>query len=233
VEDPGNSLYDGDGITINHVMASGTLPELYKFRDIPKEGGRKFCDGGILSNTPFRELLQAHRDYWKKTVLGKDQHKIPDLDVYIINVHPSRQYTVPAEDRDAVKDRINDITYSDRNSHYDEMVADLATAYTELIDNLKELAKRHFKNKDQSDTTFQDEFENILKPTEEKSRGGTVEDRKYEDLIKGRFKVTVTRIENESYEDSIYGKGADSTSKTIKDLIAKGKEDARRVLKLQ
>ena len=125
-------------------MASGTLPELYKFRDIPKEGGRKFCDGGILSNTPFRELLQAHRDYWTKKVPDDDQPKIPDLDVYIVNVHPSKQHTVPAEDRDSVKDRINDIPYSDRNSHYDEMVADLATAYTELIYNLKELAKRHF-----------------------------------------------------------------------------------------
>jgi NTE family protein len=233
-EDLGNSLYDGgNGITINHVMASGTLPELYKFRDIPKEGGRKFCDGGILSNTPFRELLQAHRDYWKKTVLGEDQPKIPDLDVYIINVHPSKQYTVPAEDRDAVKDRINDITYSDRNSYYDEMVADLATAYTELLYNLKLLAKKHLKNKDQSDTAFQEELRNILKAIEEKSKGNTAEDRKYKDLIKGRFKVTVTRIENEGYEDSIYGKAADSTSKTIKELIARGKEDARKVLKLQ
>jgi hypothetical protein len=149
-------------------------------------------------------------------------------------VHPSKQYTVPAEDRDAIKDRINDITYSDRNSHYDEMVADLATAHTELLYNLKELAKRHFKNKDQSDTAFKEEFENILKATGEKSKGGsTVEDRKYKDLIKGRFKVTVTRIENDTCEDSIYGKGADSTSKTIKELIARGKEDARRVLKLQ
>jgi NTE family protein len=232
-EDPGNSLYDGDGITIDHVMASGTLPELYKFRDIPKEGGRKFCDGGILSNTPFRELLQAHRDYWKKRIPDDDQPKIPDLDVYIINVHPSKQYTVPVEDRDSVKDRTNDITYSDRNSHHDEMVADLATAYTELIYNLKELAKRHFRNKHQSAAAFQEEFENILNATEEKNRGSTVEDRKYKELIKGRFKVTVTRIENESYEDSIYGKVGDSTSKTIKELIARGKDDTRRVLKLQ
>lgn len=168
-----------------------------------------------------------------KKVPGKDQHKIPDLDVYIVNVHPSKQHTVPAEDRDSVKDRINDITISDRNSHYDEMVADLATAYTELIYNLEELAKRHFKNKDQSDTAFQEEFKNILKGIVEKSWGGSIEGRKYQELIKGRFKVTVTRIENEGYEDSIYGKGADSTSKTIKDLIAKGKEDAREVLKLQ
>jgi hypothetical protein len=218
-------------------MASGTLPELYKFRDIPKEGGRKFCDGGILSNTPFRELLQAHRDYWYKKIPGEDQNKIPDLDVYIINVHPSKQYTVPTEDRDSVKDRINDIIYSDRNSHYDEMVADLVTDFkdlltdhTELIDNLKVLAKMHFQNKDQCNTTFQDEFENILKATEEKSRRVTVGGTKYKDLIKGRFKVTVARIENEGYEDSIYVKTADSTSKTIKELIAKGKEDAQRVL---
>ena len=86
------------------------------------------------------------------------------------------------------------------------------------------------ENKDQCNTTFQDEFEDILKATEEKRRRVTVGDTKYKDLIKGRFKVTVTRIENEGYEDSIYGKGADSTSKTIEALIAKGKEDAQRVL---
>ena len=33
-EDPENSLYEGDGITIDHVMASGTLPVFYKFREI-------------------------------------------------------------------------------------------------------------------------------------------------------------------------------------------------------
>jgi predicted acylesterase/phospholipase RssA len=38
-------------------MASGTLP---KFYDIQKIGERQFCDGGLLSNTQFRELLQAH-----------------------------------------------------------------------------------------------------------------------------------------------------------------------------
>ena len=66
-----NPLYDGDGINIDHIMASGTIPAFYKFKEI---GRRKFCDGGWLSNTPFRELLQAHRDYWVK-VAGKDQIK--------------------------------------------------------------------------------------------------------------------------------------------------------------
>ena len=141
-EDPENSLYEGDGITIDHVMASGTIPVFYKFREIPTKGGRKFCDGGILSNTPFRELLQAHRDYWKR-VVGKDKDEIPNLDVYIVNVHPSRQDKVPT-DLDGVKDRLNDITFMDRNSHYDETVADLVRDYTDLIDRLKGTCKKLF-----------------------------------------------------------------------------------------
>jgi NTE family protein len=227
-EDPENSLYEGDGITIDHVMASGTIPLFYEFREI---GGRKFSDGGILSNTPFRELLQAHRDYWKR-VVGEDKDEIPDLEVYIINVHPSKQQDTVPTDHEAVKDRMNDITFSDRNSHYDEMVADLVTDHTELIDRLKELAKSHFENKDGSDIIFQNEFENLIKTTEAKRRGGTVEHRKYKDLLKGRFKLTkVIRIEHESYTDSISGKGADFTSKTIMSLIEKGKEDALRALR--
>ena len=234
-EDPENSLYESDGITIDHVMASGTLPVFYKFREIPTKGGRKFCDGGILSNTPFRELLQAHRDYWKR-VIGEDKDEIPDLDVYIINVHPSKQDEVPT-DLDGVKDRINDITFSDRNSHYDEMVADLVTDYIELIDRLKEFAKSHFKIKDESDTIFQNEFESLLKTTEAKSREGIGEHIKYKGLLKGRFKLTkVIRIEPEgpeSYADSVSGKVGDFTSKTIMSLIEKGKEDAQRVLRAQ
>jgi predicted acylesterase/phospholipase RssA len=42
-------------------MASGTLPELYDPKEID---GHKFWNGGLLSNTPLRELLESHRDYW-------------------------------------------------------------------------------------------------------------------------------------------------------------------------
>ena len=231
--DPENSLYEGDGITIDHVMASGTIPIFYKFREIPKKGGRKFCDGGILSNTPFRELLQAHRDYWKR-VVGKEKEEIPDLDVYIVNVQPSKQDNVPT-DLDGMKDRINDITFMDRNSHYDETVADLVTDYTDLIDRLKVLAKSYFQNKYKKDIVFQNEFDSLLKTIEGNTSRGTGENRKYrEDLLKGRFRLTkVIRIENESYKDSISGKVGDFTSQSIRNLIEKGKQDARRVLEVQ
>ena len=87
LKDSENSLYDGDGIDIDHIMASGTMPEFYDYREI---GGRKFCDGGWLSNTPFRELLQAHQDYWLG-IIDNDKQKTPNLEVYIVNLHPSNQ----------------------------------------------------------------------------------------------------------------------------------------------
>ena len=105
----------------------------YNFRDI---GGRKFYDGGLLSNTPFRELIQAHRDYWAKSV-DEGNDEIPDLEVYIVNVHPSKQIPLSLTDHDGVIDRINDITYSDRNSRYDENVIDLETDYSEIIYGVK------------------------------------------------------------------------------------------------
>lgn len=175
-------------------------------------GGRRFCDGGVLRNTPFRELLIVHRDYWTK-VVGEQEDEIPDLDVYIVNVHPS--------DLDGLKDRINDITLGDRDSQYDQMVGDLVTDYTELIDKLKGLANSHFLNENQSDA-FKIAFENLL-TTEARSKTNEGKRRKYKDLLRGRFKIAqVVRIEPQEYNNSISGKGADFTSQTIMGLIKKG-----------
>ena len=224
-EDPENSLYEGDGITIDHIMASGTIPEFYDFR---KLGGRQFCDGGLLSNTPFRELLQAHQRLLVR-VIDKDKQKIPDLEVYIVNLHPSRGDAIQEDDHDGVKDRINDITFFDRNSRYDENVVDTATDYIEIIDKLKDLAKRYIST-DKFDA-FKTEFENFLKTTEAKSKSNTYETRTYKDLLDGSFKLTnVMRIEHRGYDNSVSGKGADFTSKTIKDLINQGKKDASKLL---
>ena len=45
------------------------------------------------------------------------------------------------------------------------------------------------------------------------------------------FKLTnVMRIEHRGYDNSVSGKGADFTSKTIKDLINQGKKDASKLL---
>jgi NTE family protein len=228
-EDPENKLYEGDGITIDHIMASGTLPVFYDFR---KLGGLQFCDGGLLSNTPFRELLQAHRDYWLQ-VMGTNKHKIPDLEVYIINDHPSKGSYIDEDDLDGAKDRINDITYSDRYSHYDENVVNQVTDYIEIINGMKNLARRNL-SKDKFDV-FQKDFEHFLETTEAKSKSDiqTGSKRTYKDVLNCTFNLkNVVRIENTSdYDDSIYGKGADFSSQTIKGLIKKGRDDASKVLK--
>jgi NTE family protein len=65
---------DHDGVSIDHVMASGTVPEFYDYKEID---GRKFWDGGWLSNTPFRELLQAHQEYWMGVMSKTKKTKIP------------------------------------------------------------------------------------------------------------------------------------------------------------
>jgi len=228
-DDPENTLYEGDGITIDHIMTSGTLPVFYDFR---KLGGLQFCDGGLLSNTPFRELLQAHQDYWLQ-VMDANKQKIPDLEVYIVNDHPSKGSYIKDDDLDGTKDRINDIIYSDRNSYYDENVANQASDYVEIINGIRKIARRHF-SKDKFDV-FQQDFKNFLERTEAKSKsdvqgGGK---RTYKDVLNCTFNLkNVVRIENSSpYDDSISGKGADFSSPTIKGLIKKGTDDASKVLK--
>src|SRR5215207_5209006 len=94
------------------------------------------------------------------------------------------------------KGRINDITFIDRNSRYDEMVAYLITDYTDLVDKLKDLAKSHFRSKSESDA-FQNSLKNFLN-TEAKSKSYRGE-RRSVTLLKGRLRLNkVVRIEPES-----------------------------------
>ena len=136
-----------------------------------------------------------------------------------------KETDIPDDDHDGVKDRINDIIFFDRNSHYDENVTYTATDYTVIIDRLKRIVKG-LMSSDKIDA-FEDDFENLLKTTEAKSKSNKGENRTYRDLLYGGFKLTnVIRIEHKGYENSISGKISDFTSKTIKHLIQQGKEDA-------
>jgi len=129
------------GIELEHVMASATLPGFYDPKEI---GKRKFWDGGMLSNTPLRELLQSHRDYW---VNVEGREKAPDLDVYIVNVHtPTMPVKAIPDYYDGVKERTNDIIFGDKSSRYDQYTATLITDYIDFIDHLKKLAISYNKD---------------------------------------------------------------------------------------
>jgi len=227
-ENSKDPLYQSNGITTDHVMASGTIPVFYDFRIINK---RQFCDGGLLSNTPFRELLKAHQNYWLKKSEKYGNLKIPDLEVYIVNLHPPTGSLIKEDDHDGVKDRINDLLFSDRNSHYDENAFSTFTDCFAIIEKLKSLAESNM-NKDQVDN-FRHDVEKFLSTTKAKSNFGMGKTNNYKNVLNGMFKLTkVIRIQNHNndYADSIYAKAADFTKKSIKDLIKKGREDSKFLL---
>ena len=61
-----------EGIGIKHLIASQLVPEVYAYEDID---GRNFWDGGLLSNTPVKELLEAHKKFWEKRIGSENLEK--------------------------------------------------------------------------------------------------------------------------------------------------------------
>jgi hypothetical protein len=99
---------------------------------------------GVLSNTPLREVLEEHRNYWlkvKRKICGTigSKYPVPDLEVYIVDLHPPKQNNIPF-DHDGVVNRNNDITFHDRTS-YDRKVAMLVTDYINLTSELIKVSK--------------------------------------------------------------------------------------------
>ena len=216
------------GVKLAHVMASSSIPLFYNFEEID---GAEFCDGGVLSNTPLREVLQAHRDYWYKDV-GKEKpnSKIPELEIFIVGVWPSKG-EVNREGQsnfDEVKERLYDINLSDKTV-YDEKVAVIVSDYIEIIRQITDRALSNMSSKEQKDA-FQDDIKLFYnKPAQSRGRDG--KPRKYESLIQGRTNVSsVTRIECKADRDSISNKAFDITKTTIENLIAQGKRDANEIL---
>ena len=203
-----NTVEYEKGIMIEHIMASASFPVYFDYEVVDR---RKFWDGGLLSNTPLRELLQAHRDYWHK---DRNAEKVPDLDVYIVDVWPSIEMTIPT-DHDGVKDRKNDITHSDQ-TEYDQKVAFFVSDYYNLVNELMDLAKRKGASKTDINSILSKEAKSI-------KRNGI--HRTYDDLMKGRFNLQkVVTIERKDDRDSISNKWADYTSETINKLISEGEE---------
>jgi NTE family protein len=221
--------YSENGIEINHVMASASFPIYFEYVDIE---GEKFCDGGILSNTPLRELIQYHRDFWldyfeKNGIEEKDQ-RVPDLEVYVVNVWPTIEETIQL-DHDGVKDRRNDILYSDK-TEYDQKAAMFVSDYIRLIRKISDIANEAISSITESNKKreLQKKIESLLNERT-KSEGRTSKPRKNRDLLKGRFDLTkVVTIERKDDLNNISDKWADFSSDTINQLIENGENYKQR-----
>ncbi len=209
------------GIDIQHIMASASLPEFY---DYEKISGREYWDGGILSNTPIRELIQAHKEFWeykigsqelKKSILNGANFTVPDLELYLINLWPSNDNSVPY-DPDGITERLMDIKSHDQY-YVNESI--LVTHYIHLIKKLLQLRNNNKYN-------LKNDINNILED-HTISRYITEKPNKYLDIIKTQFEIT--KLETIQRRDDIHtiaGKASDFTSETIKKLIKEGYESA-------
>jgi NTE family protein len=253
------SVYDGDanylfyeGIELEHVIASASIPKNYGFEIID---GHKFWDGGILSNTPLRELISNHITWWSGKLESeygqavkkesknkynepdlcfdnwyrtKDDMKIPDLKVYVVNLHPTKEgkegdnnSTIAEDDYDMMKDRENDIRFHDK-TEYDQKVATLVTDYITFIDKIGDLAIKAINKTGNSKQALEDEFNEILKKKGlSTNRAG--QRRIYQDLIKNKFNLKVEiKIERKDDIDTISNKVFDFSPNTISRLIIEG-----------
>ena len=213
-----------DGINVRHLMASASLPEFYEYEEI---GGRSFWDGGLLSNTPIRELIQSHKDFWEyklgseeleNSILEKASFSVPDLELYVVNLWHSNDNTIPS-DPDGISERHRDIKSHDQ---YYVKESILLTHYVHLIEKLIRLSR----NNNSYNYDLKKEINRILR-NYTASVNTTETSKTYLDIIKTQFEITkIESIERRDDQDTISAKDGDFTSETIDNLIKDGYESA-------
>lgn len=234
IEDKKIVMRYNKGINIDHVVASSSVPINYNYAEVNMDyvdvskGTRKFWDGGLLSNTPLRELIQSHENYWSK--VNDREESIPDLEVYIANIWPiggrSRDSSIDSNDsangnndgnnnnvpsdQDGVKNRLYDLKFQDKTPH-EEKIAYLIRDYIDFASQLKERAE-----------ASQVDISDILdKQGESKHRDGNK--RTYHELIERKVRInSVTRIQRKWDPYDVSSKLHDYSSETVSNLITQG-----------
>ena len=202
-----------EGITIDHLIASMsthlryTYPKFSVWVDQQTLQDHEFWDGVYLSNTPLREVLQLIGTYWKNTNLEKETEskgekqshssKIPDLDIYIVNLYPSTERNFPMNaDADTIQDREIDIKFHDRTAYHIK-VAEQTTDYIDLAKRSRTLLNDAMTilNEGDIDEKYRERIANLKlridhlfesKSTTKKRDGKR---RTYKELIDGRFAI--------------------------------------------
>jgi predicted acylesterase/phospholipase RssA len=181
---------------------------------------RSFRDGGLLANTPLRQTVLAHREYWYK--VRKMEENIPRLRYGIINLHPAKQDYLPS-DYDGVVDRKNDIIFHDR-TEFDENVAVLLSDFIRLAKTLIKLAEANGVSKEVLQKTLQEETRAVYLATGKHLR--------YDELIKANVDVDfVVRLARKNDSHTISNKTFDFSKTTIQQLIQDGYQETKEQMK--
>ena len=232
-----------EGITSEHVIASGSFPVNFDFAKIEvesynpasseissnlednaiKNGNnygytkemRYFWDGGLMTNTPLMmQLVLLHRNYWYRIRGLKDT--VPRLGICVINLHPKKQAEIPTE-RDGVVNRNNDITFSDRTQNEETMLL-LASDYIDLVRGLIKVAEEH---------GVKEEIINNFLNQKTRYHGEFLKAMRFLDILEGRFQIDeIIRVNRKNDEHTISNKIFDFSVETIKQLFEQGYDDA-------
>ena len=113
-------------ITPKHILATSAYP-LYNFPWVEVEDGVYAWDGGLLSNTPLREVIDAS--------------PVNDKRICIVENYPKRVDTLP-KNLPEVYHRARDIIFSDKTGHSVTM-SKVITQYLCYIEDLYQLIENH------------------------------------------------------------------------------------------
>ncbi|WP_415281175.1 patatin-like phospholipase family protein [Candidatus Nitrososphaera sp. FF02] len=113
-------------ITSKHVLATSAYP-LYYFPWVEVEKGLYCWDGGLLSNTPLREVIDAS--------------PILDKEIFLVENYPKNIETLPANLLETLH-RARDIIFSDKTLHNVRM-SKVITQYLRFIDELYQIIENN------------------------------------------------------------------------------------------
>lgn len=216
-----------NGIEWEQLSTTFSMPDLYRYTTLEDESSahgkdeekRTFWDGGMSSNTPLREMISKHKEFWKTKREAKEAEGIPALNIYIADVWPAKisEYPVPS-DNDFVASRKGNLLLMDK-TEYEESVTKMITDYKELVEKIiKSIEDQH----------TQDRIKEILDTEFTKSTIHTNNKKTYRQLLLDD-KLNIDRVMRIERKDDTYAVGlamADFSAHTIRQLMAFGKYDA-------
>ena len=205
-------------------------------------------DGGLLSNTPVKELVEAHQRFWEKRIGSKnledsfrvkiksdkmnnnylrklqDQEeqnlRIPDLEIYIVNLLDPKQ-----SNNNSTKYMVPQDFDKVKGRHTDIKLSKSYDAKTDgLHADYVNLIEKLIALGD--DDELLKENIHILLEEYTPRRFMTEEVKRNIDILKNTFKITKMIQIQRKDDDSISGKLADFTSETIDRIIKEGYQDA-------
>jgi hypothetical protein len=201
-------------ITPAHVVASASLPPGFPAKEV---GTQYYWDGGLWSNTPLPQVLNALQNH-----PGKEQARA--YQVYIVDVFP-REAPLPQNSL-AVAQRMADMLFADKTA-YDQKAAEWVNEYINLVLMLKELDN-------ELPTRIKDEIARRVENKElSRSACPHMLEHYQEILDHKRAILHITHIKRSRMPDEPNQSELDFSLEWIKALIAQGHHDARRALERQ